>query len=113
MADARSRIVTLTEQQYRLEGLISLESMKADALYSPEDLIAMIRSGDPAMRLSLRAELRRVISRIDLDFATEPDRITITVTFINDVKRETKFRKPIRFTKPLHPTRRRRSVQSH
>ena len=42
IADARSRIATLTEQQYRLEGLISLESMKANALCSPEKLIAMI-----------------------------------------------------------------------
>jgi hypothetical protein len=108
MADARSRIATLTEQQYRLEGLISIETQWSDALYSPEQLIKMIRDGDPAMRLSLRAELQRMISRIDLDFAIEPDRITITVTFINDVKRATEFRKAVRFTKPLHPRRSRR-----
>jgi hypothetical protein len=36
--------------------------MKTEALYSPEKLIEMIRKGDLAMRLSLRAELRRVIS---------------------------------------------------
>jgi DNA invertase Pin-like site-specific DNA recombinase len=110
IAHAQSRIATLTEQQYRLEGLISLESMKADALYSPERLIAMITAGDPTMRLLLRTELQRMISRIDFDFAIEPERITITVTFINDVQRTTKFRKPIRFTKPLHPSRSRRSV---
>jgi hypothetical protein len=105
IAHAQSRIATLTEQQYRLEGLISIESLKADALYSPEHLIALIRNGDPAMRLALRTELRRMIARIDLDFAIEPDRITITVTFINDAKRTTDYRKPIRFTKPLHPRR--------
>jgi DNA invertase Pin-like site-specific DNA recombinase len=108
MADARSRIAILTEQQYRLEGLISVESMKADALYFPQHLIAMITAGDPAMRLNLRTELQRMISRIEFDFAAESDKITITVTFINDVQRTTKFRKPIRFTKPLHPSRSRR-----
>jgi hypothetical protein len=59
-----------------LEGLIALELMKTEALYSPERLIDMIRAGDPAMRLSLRAELRRVISRIDLDFAIDPEGLT-------------------------------------
>jgi hypothetical protein len=83
--------------------------MKADALYSPGHLVAMIAAGDPAMRLNLRTELGRMISRIDFHFAIEPDRITITVTFINDVQRTTKFRKPIRFTKPLRPSRRRLS----
>jgi hypothetical protein len=33
----------------------------------------MIRKGDPAMHLRLRAELDRVISRIDLDFDINPD----------------------------------------
>ena len=56
--------------------------MKADALYSPEHLIALIRSGDPTMRGSLREELRRVLSRIDLDFKVKPEKISIKVTFI-------------------------------
>jgi hypothetical protein len=93
MADATTRIATLTEQQHRLEGLIALESMKAEALYSPERLIKMIRDGDPAMRLSLRAELRRVISRIDLDFEIDPERLTVTVRFINDATQTVVFLK--------------------
>ena len=104
----RERIATLTEQENRLDGTVTLESRKAEALRSPERLIAMIKAGDPAMRLAMRTELQRMISRIELDFAIEPDRITITVTFINDVQRSTAFRKPIRFTKPLHPQRSRR-----
>jgi hypothetical protein len=92
MADARSRIAILTEQEYRLEGLVSLESMKAEALHTPERLLAMIRAGDPAMRLSLRAEIRRVISRIELDFAIEPD-INVKVRFVNDATRTVTFRK--------------------
>jgi hypothetical protein len=95
IADAQSRIASLTEQGNCLEGRISIESMKAEALHTPERLIAMIRAGDPAMRLSLRAELRRVISRIELDFAIEPDRITVTVTFINDATRTVTFTKPL------------------
>jgi hypothetical protein len=90
IADATARIATLMEQQYRLEGLIALESMKSEALYSPERLLDMI--GDPAMRLNLRAEIRRVISRIELDFSIEPD-IKVTVRFVNDATRTVTFRK--------------------
>jgi DNA invertase Pin-like site-specific DNA recombinase len=108
IAYAHAKIATLTEQEHRLESLISVESMRSAALETPEKLIAMITAGDPAMRLSLRTELQRMITRIDFDFAVEPDKITITVTFINDVQRTTKFRKPIRFTKPLRPSRSRR-----
>jgi len=109
IAATRSRIATLTAQENRLDATVAHESRMAEALCSPERLIAMIKTGDPAMRLAMRTELQRVISRIDLDFAIEPDRITITVTFINDARRITEFRKPIRFTKPLHPSRRRRA----
>jgi hypothetical protein len=94
IADAQSRIAILTEHGYRLEGLISIESLKAEALHTPERLIAMIRAGDPAMRLSMRAELRRVISRIEMDFAIEPDKLTVTVRFINDATRTVIFTKP-------------------
>ena len=44
------------------------------------------------MRLSLRAELRRVISRIDLDFAIDPD-IKVKVHFVNDATRTVVFLK--------------------
>ena len=102
IAEAGSRIATLTAQQYRLEGLISLESMKANALRSPEKLIAMILSGDPAMRLNIRAEIRRVITRIELDFKSKPGKIDITVSCINGVTRKIEF---VKFTKPSHPGR--------
>ncbi len=95
----------LEEQRNRLEGIVSLESMKSEALQSPDKLIAMILAGDPAMRLSLRTELRRLVARIELDFKVKPEKITIDITFINDVKRTMEFREPIRFTKPLHPRR--------
>jgi DNA invertase Pin-like site-specific DNA recombinase len=102
MADARSRIATLTEQQYRLEGLISIESARSAALETPEKLVALITAGDPTKRLLLRTELQRMIIRIDLDFKIKRERITIKVTFINGVTRETE---QITFTKPLHPPR--------
>jgi hypothetical protein len=104
IAEARSRIATLTEQEYRLEGLISVESMRSAALETPEKLIALITAGDPAMRLSLRTELQRMIIRIDFDFKIKPEKISIKVTFINNVTRETEF---LTFTKPL-PSRSRR-----
>ena len=108
IADAISRVATLTEQQYRLEGLISLESMRVGALCAPQKLIAMILAGDPAMRLNIRAEICRLVLRIDLDFKAKPEKILIKVTFINDAARTTEFRQPIKFTKPLHPRRSRR-----
>jgi Resolvase, N terminal domain/Recombinase len=106
MANARSRIATLKEQQYRLEGLISIESAKSAALETPEKLIALITSGDPAMRMNIRTEIQRVITRIDMDFRIKSERIKIRVTYINGVTRETEM---ITFTKPLHSSRTRRS----
>jgi DNA invertase Pin-like site-specific DNA recombinase len=103
IADAQSRIAKLTEQEYRLEGLISIESAKSAALETPEKLIALITAGDPTMRLLLKTELQRMIIRIDLDFKIKPAKIKITVTFINGVTRETE---QLTFTKPLHPRRR-------
>jgi hypothetical protein len=108
IADAQSRIATLTEQEYRLEGLISIESAKSAALETPEKLIAMITAGDPTMRLLLKTELKRMVITIDLDFKIKPEKIKITVTFINGVTRETEQRT---FTKPLHPRRARLGLQ--
>jgi hypothetical protein len=76
-------------------------------LGTPEKLIAMITSGDPAMRLPLRTEIQRVIIRIDLDFKIKPGKISITVTFINGVTREIE---QLTFTKPLPPRRGRRAT---
>jgi hypothetical protein len=71
----------------------------------PEKLIEMIRKGDPAMRLSLRAELRRVISRIDLDFEIDPEGLSVTVRFVNDATRTVTFLK-------LMPRRNERRLQA-
>jgi len=102
IAHAQSQIAILTEQQYRLEGLISIESARSAALETPEKLIGLIAAGDPTMRLLLKTELRRMIIRIDLDFKIKREKIKIIVTFINGVTRETE---QITFTKPLHPRR--------
>jgi len=107
IAATRSRIDDLSAQEIGWKLPSPHESRMAEALCSPEKLIAMIKAGDPVMRLAMRTELQRMISRIDLDFAIDPDNITITVIFINDAKRMTEFRKQIRFTKPLHPSRKR------
>ena len=111
IAEASPRVAISKAQENRLEATISLESAKADALYSPEHLIALIRSGDPAMRLAIRAELQRRVSKISLDFKAKPEKVLIKVEFINGVERETSqdYRKPIKFTKPL-PSRRARRL---
>jgi DNA invertase Pin-like site-specific DNA recombinase len=110
MADARSRIATLTEQQYRLESSISIESARSAALQTPENLITLITVADPAMRLPMRAEIQRVITRIDFNFRIKPQKILIKVTFINGVTRETEV---TTFTKPLRPDRKKRNARNH
>jgi hypothetical protein len=104
IAATRSRIATLSAQENRLDATIAHESRKAEALHTPERLIAMIEAGDAAMRLSLRTEIRRVISQIELDFAVEPD-IEVTLRFVNDATRKVTFRKP----RPLRGSRLARS----
>jgi hypothetical protein len=44
---------------------------RATALESPEDLLALIRSGDPGMRLKLKSEIRKRISRIEVSFGLD------------------------------------------
>jgi hypothetical protein len=108
IAATRPKVAALEEQQNRLEALIGFESARAAALETPEKLIALITAGDPATRLLLKTELRRMIIRIDVDFKIKPEKIKIMVTFINGVTREIE---QLTFTKPLHPRRGRKVIK--
>ena len=56
---------------------------RATALESPEDLLAIIRSGDPEMRLKLKSEIRKRISRIEVSFGLDGFEAVADVKFIN------------------------------
>ena len=58
---------------------------RATALESPEDLLALIRSGDPEMRLKLKSEIRKRISRIEVSFGLDGFEAVADVKFINGV----------------------------
>ena len=60
---------------------------RATALESPEDLLAIIRSGDPEMRLKLKSEIRKRISRIEVSFGLDGFEAVADVKFINGVQR--------------------------
>jgi len=60
-------------------------------LESPEDLLALIRSGDPEMRLKLKAEIRKRISRIEVSFGLDGFEAVADVRFINGVVRRIIF----------------------
>ena len=56
---------------------------RVTALESPEALLALIRSGDPEMRLKLKAEIRKRISRIEVSFGLDGFEAVADVKFIN------------------------------
>jgi hypothetical protein len=60
---------------------------RATALESPEDLLAIIRSGDPEMRLKLKSEIRKRISRIEVSFGLDGFEAVADVKFIDGVQR--------------------------
>ena len=52
-----------------------------------EDLLALIRSGDPEMRLKLKAEIGKRVSRIEISFGLDGFQAVADVKFINGVQR--------------------------
>jgi DNA invertase Pin-like site-specific DNA recombinase len=63
--------VRAIEYQGRKESLavaVATAQTTAEALYSPEVLIEAIRSGSPELRLKLKSEIAKRISRVDFDF---------------------------------------------
>jgi hypothetical protein len=64
-------LTTLTVQKEELEATVDAAKAQCAALYTPENLFSLIQSKTPEandVRLRLRAEIRRRISRINIDF---------------------------------------------
>jgi hypothetical protein len=67
-------------------GLAAARS-RATALESPEDLLALIRSGDATMRQKLKAEIRKRICRISINFGLDGFEAVCDIEFVNGVQR--------------------------
>lgn len=75
----------MVEYQTRKEILIAEVASarsKAQALYSPEDLVNAIRSGNPELRLKLKAEIAKRILRIEINW-NKDGTIFCRIIFVN------------------------------
>ena len=85
-----TRITELTAEKEVHTAQVNAVRSKSEALYSPEALIDLIRQNTPEsneVRLKLRAEIRKRVSRIDLRFARQEGVVLdIDVQFTNGVR---------------------------
>jgi Recombinase len=81
---AQKRLASLIEERSRLEGEISREEAMTHALYHPEEMLALLGSGNVENRLRARTEIRKRVREIGFRFR---DGVLqrIEVWFINGV----------------------------
>jgi hypothetical protein len=62
----------LTEQKKALEAKVDAARSACEALYTPEKLLELVRQADSSeaynLRLRLRSEIAKRVSKIDIDF---------------------------------------------
>ena len=78
-----AKLADLIGRKEKLAASLAMARSRATALESPEDLLAIIHSGDPAMRLKLKSEIRKRISRIEVSFGLDGFEALADVKFIN------------------------------
>jgi Resolvase, N terminal domain/Recombinase len=78
---AQRRLASLMQERSHLQARISQEESKADALYHPEEMLALLGSGKVENRLRARNEIRKRVSRIMVDLSG--DLPLIHVRFVN------------------------------
>jgi hypothetical protein len=86
IAAAESKLAGLLEQKNELQGLVDAARAKTEALYHPEQLLRLIKDPNShEARLHLRAEIRKIVSRIEFDFAGTlfPNLVEVAVVFAN------------------------------
>jgi DNA invertase Pin-like site-specific DNA recombinase len=77
---AKAKLVEATFRKENLAAEVTSVRAKFSAIQSPEELLALIKSGNPELRLKLKAEIGKRISRIDIEFEDrKPVRATITL----------------------------------
>jgi DNA invertase Pin-like site-specific DNA recombinase len=79
------KMADYTSRRESLAAAVTAARSKAEALYSPQALIAAIRSGDVNLRLKLKNEIAKRISKISVDFSEEVP--LITINFVNGALR--------------------------
>jgi len=88
----RARLGDFTSRQETLAAALAMARSKAAMLHAPEELLDAIHAGNPELRLKLKAEIRKRISRIDLAFDEEVWDVVIDVKFINGAIRGILFK---------------------
>jgi hypothetical protein len=83
----QARLADCTRKHENLAAGLAAARSRATALESPEDLLAVMRSGDPEMRLKLKAEIRKRISRIEVSFDCDGFQAVCDIEFINGMQR--------------------------
>jgi hypothetical protein len=85
----QAQLADCTRKHENLAARLAEARSRAAALESPEDLLAVIRSGDPEMRLKLKTEIPKRIGRIEISFGLDGFEAVADVRFINGVQRGT------------------------
>ena len=80
--DLKSKLIDATSREEKLASEVNRARAKVAALHSSEELIQMIRDGDPDRRLRLKSLIAQRVSRIDIEFADGKPRQAI-VRLIN------------------------------
>ena len=99
IAKDEARVSGLAAERDALQLTVQAAKARSEALYSPEELLRLIGQNDNDVRLRLRAEIRRRISRIEFIFGTtilgtpsmgiEPGtgRTMVRIKFVNGAER--------------------------
>jgi hypothetical protein len=83
----QAKLADITARKEKLAAELAAARSRAAALETPEDLLAIIRSGDPEMRLKLKAEIHKRISRIEISFGLDGFQAVCDIRFVNGVVR--------------------------
>jgi hypothetical protein len=68
LQEANQKIARMSLEREALDSDIKSAKAAAEALYRPEELLKAILGGDPSLRLRLKSEIAKRVSRIDLTF---------------------------------------------
>jgi hypothetical protein len=83
LQEATAKVATLTAQRDSLSSDIKSSRATVEALYRPEELLAVIQSGqNPELRLKLKSEIAKRVARIDIEFQDRKPHMA-TITLIN------------------------------
>jgi hypothetical protein len=83
----QAKLVDYSGKREKLAASLAAARNRATALESPEDLLALIHSGNPELRLRLKAEIGKRNSRIEVSFGLDGFEAVANVKFINGVQR--------------------------